>query len=117
MDRAKVGKGERSGCMSAMSACHAEQRKQAEKSLLSLKDLKRKVIETTTELRRVCVRYSGVEGLFVEAADNAQAFLRRLQDGETLRRSNRFDGVLSDLVSGRAGGKTAGLLPLLCQER
>jgi len=114
-DRAKVGKGERSGCMSAMSACHAEQRKQAEKSLLSLKVLKKKVIETSTELRRVCIRYSGVEGLFIEAADNAQAFLRRLQDKETLRRSNRFEGVLSDLVSGRADVKGTGFSPLLFQ--
>jgi len=102
-DRAKVGKRERTGCTSNASVCHADDRRQADKSLISLKDLKNKVIATSTELRRVCVRYGGVEELLAEASENAKSLLRRLHDDETSRRSSRFAGVLCDVVSGRRG--------------
>jgi len=110
VDLVKVGKGGRSvlSCTSAASTCNAEQRQDAQHGVDSLRDLKRKILETSAELRRVCLRYDGIGGLFQEAATDAQQLLARLQDSDTTRRSSRFGGVLSDIVNkhgacGRAG--------------
>jgi len=107
----KLGKGgPRSiGCLSGNTLRNAERMREAEQSLVSLRDLKRRMLETSSELRHVCHRYGGVGGLLSEATHNAQQLMSRLQDSDTARRSSRFSGMLSDIVNKQGADATAGM--------
>ncbi|CAE8583809.1 unnamed protein product [Polarella glacialis] len=93
---------------STSAAAEERTRQEASRSLEVARELRRRVLDTSADLRRICLGYQNVKGVLGEAVQAAVALLSTLHSKDTVRRSPHFAEQISEAEASEARAGESG---------